>query len=137
MMLTNDQSTQLLSVLQRRFDANRSRHGGVKWEAVKERLEENPENCVSLYEMEVSGGEPDVVVFEQTSETYCFVDCVQESPSGRRSLCYDQEALEKRRKNKPHGNVMDKAEAMGVEVSTEALYRLLQKFGEFDTKTSS
>ena len=114
-----------------------NRHHGLKWDQVQSRLEATPEKLSSLYEMERTGGEPDVVFHDKMSGEYIFYDCSPESPKGRRSLCYDGEALESRKENKPKDSVANIASAMGIELLTEAQYRELQKFGEFDTKTSS
>ncbi len=135
--ITKEQEKQLLAGLKKRFEENMSRHIGVVWNDIKYRLETSPPKLIALQEMELSGGEPDVVVFDKDVDTYYFVDCVKESPSGRRSLCYDQDALEKRKKNKPHGSALSNANAMGIEILNEVQYRKLQTYGEFDTKTSS
>lgn len=135
--LTAAQSEQILQVLQDRFEKNRSRHKGVKWADVRARLEANPKKLWSLLEMEKTGGEPDVTAFDKKSGEYTFVDCSPETPKGRVSLCYDREAWEERKENKPKGNCLDVAEAMGIDILTETEYRELQELGEFDTKTSS
>ncbi len=127
----------LLRVLQVRFEKHGSRHEGLQWAEVKARLEAKPEKLWSLNEMEVTGGEPDVVGQDGKTGEYIFFDCSAESPSGRRSLCYDREGLESRKEHKPEDNVIDKAAAMGVELLTEEQYRALQELGDFDTKTSS
>lgn len=126
---------QLLRTLQTRFEKNRHRHEGHKWEAVQAKLEANPAALKSLLQMESSGGEPDVIGHEKGQ--YVFCDCAAESPSGRRSLCYDPEALDARKENKPQGSAVEAAADMGVELLDEATYRRLQQLGEFDTKTSS
>jgi uncharacterized protein DUF4256 len=125
----------LLNTLKTRFETHMNRHKGLAWMDVQKKLESNPEKLASLHEMETSGGEPDVVNHDQGK--YTFVDCSAESPQGRRSLCYDGTALAARKENKPKGNALDTAHAMGIELLTEAEYRELQKLGAFDTKTSS
>jgi hypothetical protein len=131
------QSEELLNTLKVRFEKNTNRHRGLVWVEVQARLEANPEKLWSLHEMERTGGEPDVVGREKKAGEYIFYDCSSESPAGRRSLCYDREALDSRKENKPKGSALDMAAAMGVEVLTEEQYRELQKLGEFDAKTSS
>ena len=135
--LSPDQRKELLNVLQARFEKHMNRHKGVEWAKVEERLEADPEKLWSLNEMEISGGEPDVVGHDKKTGEYIFYDCSAESPKGRRSICYDREALESRKENKPKNNAMDLAAAMGIELLTEEQYRELQKLGEFDLKTSS
>ena len=120
-----------------RFQKNMSRHKGLEWDKVQAKLEANAEKLWSLHEMERTGGEPDVVGHDKKSGEYIFYDCAPESPESRRSVCYDGEALESRKANKPRDNAVDMADAMGVELLTEEQYRELQKLGEFDTKTSS
>lgn len=134
--LSPEQQSQFLEILKSRFGKNRKRHEGVTWDQVQTKLEANPEKLWSLQEMERTGGEPDVVDHGQTGE-FTFYDCSAESPSGRRSLCYDQEALESRKQHKPESSALAMAAAMGIEILTEAQYRELQKLGAFDTKTSS
>ncbi|MFC6997817.1 DUF4256 domain-containing protein [Rufibacter roseus] len=135
--LSAEQHKELLSTLKSRFEKNRNRHPSLEWTNVQTRLEASPEKLWSLYEMERTGGEPDVVgVDEQTGE-YIFYDCSPESPKGRRSICYDREALESRKEHKPETSALDMATAMGVEILSEAQYRELQQFGKFDAKTSS
>lgn len=128
---------ELLNVLRARFEANVNRHKDIEWTKVQAKLESNIEKLWSLNEMERTGGEPDVVGQDETTGEYIFYDCSPESPKGRRSICYDREALESRKANKPEGNVIDMAAAMGIELLTEEQYRELQKLGEFDMKTSS
>lgn len=135
--LSPKQHEELLSALKARFDENMSRHKGIEWVKVRARLEANPEKMWSLNEMERTGGEPDVVGYDKKTGEFIFYDCSAESPDGRRSLCYDGEALESRKQNKPEDSAMGMAEAMGVNLLTEEQYRALQKLGEFDTKTSS
>jgi hypothetical protein len=132
-----DEHNRLLSILRRRFENNTNRHKGIEWKRVMARLESHPEKLWSLNQMEMSGGEPDVVEFDKKSGTVTFFDCSEESPKGRRSLCYDEEALASRKENKPKGSVMGQAERMGIEILDEEQYRLLQQLGEFDLKTSS
>jgi len=135
--LSPEQREELLRVLKDRFDKYKSRHEGIEWAKVQAKLEENPDRLWSLYEMERTGGEPDVVGYDKDSDQYIFCDCSEESPRGRRSLCYDREALEARKANKPENNVIDMAAQMGIELLTEEEYRNLQKIGRFDSKTSS
>ena len=127
----------LLRTLQARFENNPQRHKGLEWAKVQARLQSNPEKLRSLDEMEKTGGEPDVVRHDKTTGECIFCDCSPESPKGRRSLCYDREALDARKENKPKGNAVDKATDMGVELLTEQEYRELQELGELDTTTSS
>ena len=127
----------LLGALQARFEKNTNRHKGLEWTKLQAKLETNTEKLWSLNEMERTGGEPDVVVYDETSDVYIFYDCSTESPKGRRSVCYDREALESRKEHKPENNVIDMAAAMGIELLTEEQYRELQKLGNFDTKSSS
>ena len=128
---------ELLKLLKGRFDKNMQRHKGLAWAHVQSKLESHPEKLWSLSEMERTGGEPDVVGYDKKTGEYIFMDCSAESPKDRRSLCYDGEALAARKENKPKGNVIDLADAMGIELLTEEEYRGLQKLGSFDTKTSS
>lgn len=127
----------LLRTLKTRFEENMTRHQGLKWQDVQARLEASPAKLWSLNEMEATGGEPDVVARDEKTGEYIFFDCSKESPSGRRSLCYDRKALEDRKEHKPKGNAVDMASAMGIELLTEAQTQDLQKLGEFDLKTSS
>ena len=135
--LPSKQSEELLKALKARFEKNMNRHKGLEWAKVQARLDANTERLWSLHEMERTGGEPDVVGFDKKTGEYIFYDCSAESPDGRRSFCYDRQALESRKENKPKNNAMDMAAAMGIEILTEEQYRELQKFGKFDTKTSS
>ena len=135
--LSLEQREELLKVLKARFEKNMHRHEGVEWAKVQARLEANPRKLWSLNEMEVTGGEPDVVEHDKEKDEYIFYDCSAESPKGRRSACYDREALEARKKHKPENNVMDMAAAIGIELLTEKQYRALQKLDTFDKKTSS
>jgi hypothetical protein len=132
-----DQPEILIETLKSRFGQNMHRHPGVDWTDVHDRLRGSPDKLRSLGEMERTGGEPDVVAMADDGGAYLFCDCAAESPKGRRSRCYDAEALDSRKQNKPQGNAMDMAAAMGVALLTEAQYRALQQFGEFDLKTSS
>ena len=127
----------LLQTLRARFEKNPNRHKGVAWTAVMARLEKNQGKLRSLAEMERTGGEPDVVGHDKKTGEFIFYDCAAESPAGRRSLCYDAEALKSRKENKPKGSAIDMAASMGVELLTEEQYRSLQELGEFDLKTSS
>lgn len=131
------QREELLRTLKVRFEKNMNRHKGLEWAAVQAKLEANTERLSSLYEMERTGGEPDVVGYDKKTGEYIFYDCSAESPKGRRSVCYDREALESRKEHKPADNAVDMGGAMGIELLTEEQYRGLQKLGEFDTKTSS
>jgi hypothetical protein len=135
--LSNKQREELLGVLQARFQKNMNRHRGLEWTKVQTRLEANSEKLRSLHEMESTGGDPDVVGHDKKTDECIFYDCSAESPKGRRSLCYDREALDSRKENKPKGDALDLAGAIGVELLTEEQYRELQTLGEFDTKTSS
>ena len=139
--LSSAQSEQLLSVLKARFEKNRNRHKGIEWETIQEKIEGNAEKLWSLNEMEKTGGEPDVVTIaignDKKMGEYIFYDCSIESPTGRRSVCYDPEALKSRKEHKPKDSAMGMAAAMGIELLTEQQYRELQQFGDFDTKTSS
>src|SRR3954464_14155225 len=127
----------LLKVLRARFETNPNRHKGLEWAQVQAKLEANAEKLWSLNEMERTGGEPDVVGQDKKTGEYIFYDCSAESPKGRRSFCYDREALESRKEHKPQNNAIDMAAAMGIELLTEEQYRELQRLGNFDTKTSS
>jgi hypothetical protein len=135
--LSPEQREELLRTLKARFEKNTSRHKGLEWAKIQARLEANPEKLWSLNEMERTGCEPDVVGYDKKTGEYIFYDCSAESPKGRRSLCYDREALEARKEHKPKDSAIDMADAMGIELLTEEQYRELQKLGNFDTKTSS
>lgn len=128
---------ELLAVLRRRFEENPERHPGMDWRDVEARLVASPDKLMSLYEMERTGGEPDVIGYDPVADVFVFCDCAKESPAGRRSLCYDGEARVKRKKHPPEGSAMEMAEEMGVELLDEEQYRHLQTLGEFDAKTSS
>lgn len=136
-LLTKEESEKLFHILKTRFEKNMNRHKNLEWAKIQEKLEKNPEKLWSLSEMEETGGEPDVVIFEEASDTFTFVDCSSESPKGRRSICYDNEALESRKEYKPKNSALGMANEMGIEILDEKQYRYLQQFGNFDTKTSS
>jgi hypothetical protein len=135
--LSPEQREELLRALYARFEKNMNRHKGLEWAKVQAKLEANAEKLWSLNEMERTGGEPDVVGDDKKTGEHTFYDCSAESPKGRRSVCYDREALESRKEHKPEDNAIDMAAAMGIELLTEKQYRELQKLGNFDTKTSS
>lgn len=135
--LSREQREELLSVLKDRFEKNMKRHQGLAWAKVQAKLEASAEKLWSLHEMERTGGEPDVVGYDQETGEYTFYDCSAESPTGRRNVCYDREALDARKTFKPDNNALDMADAIGIELLTEKQYRQLQKLGAFDTKTSS
>jgi len=135
--LSSAQSKELMKILKDRFEKNMNRHKGVEWAKVLTRLEAYPEKLWSLHEMEITGGEPDVVSHNPKSGEYIFMDCAPESPAGRRSYCFDREAWDERKANKPAHNAMEVAAAMGIEILSETQYRDLQKLGKFDTRTSS
>jgi hypothetical protein len=132
-----EQNKALLDVLKARFEKNMRRHEGLEWDKVQARLEGNMKKLWSLNQMEITGGEPDVVTFDKQTGEYIFYDCSAESPKGRRSFCYDGAALASRKEYKPENNAIDAAEAIGIELLTEEQYRGLQQLGNFDTKTSS
>lgn len=136
-VLSPEQQEDLLSMLKVRFEKNMNRHEGLEWAKIQAKLEANPEKLWSLNEMEQTGGEPDVVGYDEKKDEYIFYDCSAESPKGRRSICYDREALESRKKHKPENSAIDMAAAMGIELLSEEQYRELQKLGNFDMKTSS
>jgi hypothetical protein len=135
--LSPEQREELLRALRARFEKNMNRHKGFEWVKIQARLEANTVKLWSLNEMERTGGEPDVVGHDKETGEYICFDCSAESPKGRRSVCYDREALESRKEHKPEDNAIDMAAAMGIELLTEEQYRQLQKLGNFDTKTSS
>jgi hypothetical protein len=135
--LSREQREELLKTSKARFEKNMNRHKGLEWVKVQARLEADPEKLWSLHEMERTGGEPDIVGQDKKTGEYIFYDCSAESPKGRRSVCYDHEALEGRKENKPKDSAVGMATAMGIELLTEEQYRELQKLGEFDAKTSS
>lgn len=135
--LTAAQQSNLLTTLEKRFNTHPERHQGIAWASVEKVLLANANKLVSLHKMEVTDGEPDVVDFDTNTNHYLFVDCSPQSPAGRRSLCFDEAALDSRKENKPASSVELQAEAMGIDLLTEEQYRHLQTLGEFDTKTSS
>lgn len=135
--LSRKHHEELLKTLKARFEKNLKRHQGLEWSKVQAKLEANPEKLWSLHEMERTGGEPDVVAHDKKTGEYIFYDCSAESPKGRRSLCYDREALDSRKEHKPKSSAVDMAAAIGIELLTEEQYRELQTLGAFDTKTSS
>ncbi|OCA83153.1 hypothetical protein A8F94_18685 [Bacillus sp. FJAT-27225] len=135
--LSLEQSEELMGILKDRFEKNMHRHEGLDWDKIQAKLDENPEKLWSLNEMERTGGEPDVVGYDEEKDEYLFYDCSAESPKGRRSVCYDREALEARKKHKPETSAMDMATDMGIELLTEEQYRALQELESFDKKTSS
>lgn len=135
--LPASQREELISILKTRFEKNMKRHKGLEWSHVQNKLEANPAKLWSLNEMEQTGGEPDVVGFDKKTNEYIFYDCSAESPKGRRSFCYDHEALEKRKEHKPGNSAVEMAADMGIGLLTEEQYRELQQLGEFDLKTSS
>ena len=135
--LSSEQREELLHTLKTRFEKNMKRHKGLDWAKVQAKLDASPDKLWSLYEMEWTGGEPDVVGHDHKTGEYIFFDCSAESPKDRRSVCYDGEALESRKEHKPKNSAIDMAVAMGIELLTEEQYRELQELGEFDTKTSS
>lgn len=135
--LSPEQREALLGTMKTRFENNIKRHKGLAWDKVQAKLESNTEKLWSLNEMERTGGEPDVIGYDKKSGEYIFYDCSAESPTGRRSICYDHEALEKRKEHKPENSAVQMAADMGIDLLTEEQYRELQKLGKFDTKTSS
>lgn len=135
--LSIDQQEELLSVLEARFEKNMQRHNGIEWNKVVVKLKANPDKLWSLDEMERTEGEPDVIAYDENTDEYVFYDCSAESPKGRRSICYDHEALEKRKENKPKDSALNMAEEMGIKILNDEEYKELQKLGKFDTKTSS
>jgi len=135
--LSAEQREELLKILKTRFEKNTERHKGLDWAKVRTKLESDPEKLRPLHEMEKTGGEPDVIGYDKKTGEYIFCDCAAESPKSRRSFCYDRQALDSRKENKPENNAVDMAAAMGIEILTEEQYRELQKLGNFDLKTSS
>jgi len=135
--LSAEQRDELILVVRARFEKNMNRHKGMNWSAIENKLKASPEKVWSLHEMERTGGEPDVVAFDKKTGEYIFMDCAVESPKGRRSICYDYDALESRKENKPGNSALGMADDMGIELLSEGHYRALQKFGTFDAKTSS
>lgn len=137
MKLSPEQQKELIGILKTRFEKNMNRHAGIEWAGVQAKLEADTEKLSSLNEMEITGGEPDVVAYDKNTDEYIFFDCAAESPKGRRSVCYDQEALEARKEHKPGNSAVEMAKDIGIELLNEEQYRELQKLGKFDTKTSS
>lgn len=135
--MSAEQRTELLRILKNRFEKNMHRHNGLEWTKIQAKLEVNMKKLRSLYEMEKTGGEPDVVGHDEMKDEYIFYDCSAESPKGRRSVCYDRDGLESRKNHKPENNAIDMATTMGIELLTEEQYRALQKLEKFDLKTSS
>lgn len=135
--LSTEEQTTLINTLQTRFDKNKKRHSSIKWEDVATKLEAQPDKLWVLHEMETTGGEPDVIAFDKKTGEYTFVDCAPESPKGRRSVCYDGDALAARKQHKPDDSAIEMAKAIGIEILDEEEYRHLQTLGEFDLKTSS
>jgi hypothetical protein len=135
--LSSEQCEEIIRTLKARFEKNMNLHKGLEWDKIQAKLETNTEKLWSLNEMEITGGEPNVIFYDEKAGEYIFYDCSAESPKGRRSVCYDREALESRKQHKPQNSAMDMAVDMGIEILTEEEYRELQKMGNFDTKTSS
>lgn len=135
--MDNQQIDSFLKILKTRFDHHRNRHPNLSWEKIQQKLEANPSKLRSLFLMEESGGEPDIIAYDAETDTYTFCDCSAESPKGRRSLCYDDIALNSRKENKPQGSALAMAAQMGAELLTEKAYLELQQLGDFDLKTSS
>lgn len=135
--LTHEQQMELINTLKNRFKENMKRHKDIQWEDVEARLKGNPNKLWSLYQMEITGGEPDVVAYDNDKEEYIFFDCSGETPIGRRNVCYDKEALASRKKNKPANSAIGMATDMGIKILSEEEYRYLQSLGNFDLKTSS
>lgn len=135
--LSSEESENLLKLLKTRFEKNLNRHEGIEWDNVLAKLNDNTEKLWSINQMEETGGEPDVIGFDKDTREYIFCDCSAESPKERRSICYDNEALESRKENKPKNSAMNMAAEMGIELLTEEQYRNIQKLGSFDLKTSS
>ncbi|MBN2259884.1 MAG: DUF4256 domain-containing protein [Clostridiales bacterium] len=137
MILSLEQCEKTIAILKSRFEKNMKNHEKIEWSHVQLKLESNAEKLWSLYQMEITGGEPDVIDYDKKTGEYIFCDFSVESPKGRRNLCYDQEALVSRKENKPQGSAIGMANDMGIEILTEVQYRALQKLGDFDSKTSS
>lgn len=135
--LSAQHSEEIIGILKIRFEKNSKRHEGIEWAKVQAKLEANPEKLWSLNEMDITDGEPDVVGYDEKTDEFIFYDCSAESPKGRRSLCFDQEALDARKEHKPAHSAIGMANEMGIEILTEEQYRHLQQLGEFDLKTSS
>ena len=135
--LDPEQSEELFKQVKKRFEKNMNRHKGIEWSKVEKKLKAHPQKLASLFEMEETGGEPDVVGFDKKAGEYIFMDCSKQTPKGRRSVCYATEALESRKEHKPKNSALGMAYEMGIEILTEEQYRRLQELGEFDTSTSS
>lgn len=135
--ISPEENSELLNILRKRFEKNMNRHENLDWSKIEEKLNLNPSKLWSLNEMEISGGEPDIVDYDEKTNEYIFFDCSAESPKGRRSFCYDREALDARKEHKPQNDVLTAAKEMGVEILSEEQYRHLQTLGKFDLKTSS
>lgn len=135
--LSEKETIDLLDILQQRFEKNKNRHENLEWSKIEAKLNSNSSKLWSLNQMENSGGEPDVVDYDEKTDEYIFFDCSTETPKNRRSFCYDREALDSRKENKPQNDVITVAQEMGVEILSEEQYRYLQTLGEFDLKTSS
>lgn len=135
--LSASETNELLTILEKRFEKNRPRHATISWNDVERKLRSNPEAVWSLHEMELTGGEPDVVDFDAKTKEFIFFDCSEESPKGRRSLCFDRQALDARKEHKPVNSALDMAHEMGISILNEDQYRFLQTLGAFDVKTSS
>lgn len=135
--LTDEQENELLVILKTRFEKNMNRHRELEWSEIQEKLETNMDKLWSLYQMEITGGEPDVIGYVRDTDEYIFCDCSPETPMKRRSICYDREALDSRKANKPENSALDMAAQMEIEMLTEDQYRRLQELGNFDLKTSS
>ena len=135
--LTLEQCEEIIKILKNRFEKNMNRHKNLDWDKIHLKLKANPEKLWSLNEMEKTDGEPDVIDYDENTDEYIFFDCSPESPTGRRNVCYDNEALESRKQNKPENSAINMAAEMGIEILTEEQYRELQKLGSFDLKTSS
>lgn len=135
--LSIEEEQELLSTLKARFEKNTNRHAGLQWDSIAAKLQAAPDKLAALYEMERTGGEPDVIGQDEKTGEYLFCDCSPESPKGRRSVCYDRPAQESRKENKPETNAVDMAAAMGIDLLNQDQYRALQQLGKFDTKTSS
>lgn len=135
--ISPEEITTVLDILKTRFEKNTNRHLGIEWSKVQTKLESNPQKMWSLLQMEKTGGEPDIIGFDEATQEYIFVDCSAETPKERRSICYDHEALEKRKEHKPKNSAIQMATEMGIELLTETQYRDLQTLGNFDTKSSS
>lgn len=135
--LSEKETIELLDILQQRFEKNKSRRENLNWSKIEAKLNSNPSKLWPLHQMEISGGEPDIVDYDEKTDEYIFFDCSAESPKGRRSFCYDREALDSRKEHKPQNDVMTAAKEMGVEILSEEQYRYLQSVGKFDLKTSS